>query len=251
MMPTTSAAAALARRSRISPTRFDIGSDRAPALEGPDERHLVGIFEIATDGQPAGDPADDDNALLQALGEIHRRRLALERRVRREDHFLERRSVPLRLVGAGEQLPDHESLRTDAVEPGEGLDQPGDRLDDGTGHADSDYIPGRRRPPVTAAIFSSATLRDERRASFTAATMRSWSMSTSDGSTAEGSIVTETSSCLPVTTALTTPPPALPSTVMVSSSVWIRSMSCCICWAIRCRLAIPIVVSSCSWLSRS
>src|SRR5258705_809711 len=115
-MPTTSAASALARRSRISPTRFDIGSARAPALEGPDQRHLVGIFEIAADGQPAGDPADKDNAPLEALGKIHRGCLALERRVRREDHFLEWRSVPFRLVGAGQQFPDLESLRTDAID---------------------------------------------------------------------------------------------------------------------------------------
>src|ERR1700675_827328 len=115
-MPTTSAATALARRSRISPTRFDIGSDRAPALEGPDQRHLVGILEIATDRQPAGNPADEDDAPLEALGKVHRGCLALERRVRREDHLLEWRSVPFRLVGAGQQLPDLESLGTDAVD---------------------------------------------------------------------------------------------------------------------------------------
>ena len=49
-----------------------------------------------------------------------------------------------------------------------------------------------------------------------------------------------TSSCLPVTVTATTPPPAEPSTSVVSSSPWIRSISCCICCAIRCRLAIPI-----------
>src|SRR3954454_18991262 len=102
------------------------------------------------------------------------------------------------------------------------------------------YIPGRRRPPVTAAIFCSASSLDERSASLTAATTRSWSISTSSGSTAEGSIVTLTSSCLPVTVTLTTPPPAVPSTRVVSSSPWIRSISCCICCAMRCRLAIPI-----------
>jgi hypothetical protein len=52
----------------------------------------------------------------------------------------------------------------------------------------------------------------------TAATTRSWSISTSDGSTADGSIVIDTTSCLPVTVADTTPPPAEPSTVAVSSS---------------------------------
>src|SRR6266481_4534149 len=115
-MPTTSAATALARRSRISPTRFDIGSDRAPTLEGPDQRHLVGIFEIAADGQPAGDPADKDDAPLEALGEVHRGCLALERRVRRENHFLESRSVALALVGAGTLSPHLASPRPDAAE---------------------------------------------------------------------------------------------------------------------------------------
>src|SRR5258708_6754745 len=118
-MPTTSAATALARRSRISPTRFDIGSDRAPTLEGPDQRHFVGIFEIAADGQPAGDPADKDDAPLEALGEVHRGCLALERRVCRENHFLERRSVPFRLVGAGQQLPGLESPRPAATDGGD------------------------------------------------------------------------------------------------------------------------------------
>src|SRR5262245_31753491 len=112
-------------------------------------------------------------------------------------------------------------------------------------------MPGMRRPPVTAAIFSSATLRELPRASLIAATIRSWSMSTSEGSTADGSMVTETSSCFPVTTALTTPPPAEPSIVIASSSPWMRSISCCICWAIRCRLPIPMVVCLLvSWSSR-
>ena len=61
------------------------------------------------------------------------------------------------------------------------------------------------------------------------------------GSTTAGSMVMLTSSCLPVTVALTTPPPAEPSTVAASSSVWTRSISCCICCAMRCRLPMPIV----------
>ena len=56
-------------------------------------------------------------------------------------------------------------------------------------------------------------------------------------------MVTLTSSCLPVTVALTTPPPDEPSTRVDSSSVWIRSISCCICCAIRWRLPIPIPVT--------
>ena len=45
-----------------------------------------------------------------------------------------------------------------------------------------------------------------------AARTRSWSISTSSGSTAAGSMVIETTSWSPVTTALTAPPPALAST---------------------------------------
>ena len=47
-----------------------------------------------------------------------------------------------------------------------------------------------------------------RRASFTAATIMSWSISTSSGSTASGSMTTSLTSRLPVTVADTTPPPA-------------------------------------------
>ena len=50
---------------------------------------------------------------------------------------------------------------------------------------------------MTAAIFDSASAREARSASFTAATTRSWSISTSAGSTADGSIVTDTTSWLP------------------------------------------------------
>ena len=82
-------------------------------------------------------------------------------------------------------------LRADAGQPGERLDQPRDGLDDGAWpRAAPAYMPGRRRPPVTAAIFCSASSRDARSASLTAATTRSWSISTSSGSTADGSIVT-------------------------------------------------------------
>ena len=70
--------------------------------------------------------------------------------------------------------------------------------------------------------------------------MRSWSISTSAGSTADGIDRPLTTSCLPVTVASTTPPPAEPSTVASASSFWIRSMSCCIFWAIFCRLAMLI-----------
>ena len=83
---------ALASRSRISLTRLLTGrSDRSPALERPDQGHLVGVLEVAADRQAAGDPADDADHRLEPLGEVHRRRLALEGRVGGQDHLVERR----------------------------------------------------------------------------------------------------------------------------------------------------------------
>src|SRR5450830_1465182 len=102
-------------------------------------------------------------------------------------------------------------------------------------------MPGRRSPPVAAPIFASPSSRAARRASLMAATMRSCNISTSAGSTADGSMVTLTSFWSPVATAFTTPPPADPSTVAAASSCLTRSIDCCICIAIRCRLAMPML----------
>ena len=127
-------------------------------------------------------------------------------------------------VGRAEQVVGQPlgGLRADPGQARERFDEPRDGLDEGGRHAPV-TSPGCLRPPVTAAIFCSASSRDARRASLTAATTRSWSISTSAGSTADGSIVMLTSSCLPVTVALTTPPPAEPSTCAASSSPWTRS----------------------------
>ena len=76
-----------------------------------------------------------------------------------------------------------------------------------------------------------ASLSAARMASFTAATIMSWSISTSSGSTASGSMVRFFSSCLPFTVADTTPPPALASYSFSCSSCCIRIISCCIFWA--------------------
>ena len=61
--------------------------------------------------------------------------------------------------------------------------------------------------PVSLAMPPEDAVSTLRSASFTAAIIRSWSISTSSGSTASGSMVRLVSSCLPLTTALTTPPP--------------------------------------------
>ena len=108
---------ALARRSRISKTRLLIApSDRPPALERPDQGDLVGVLEVATDRQAAGDPADHPDHRLEALGEVHRGRLALEGRVGGHDHLDERLAVAGGCVGALEQLADPQPIRADAVD---------------------------------------------------------------------------------------------------------------------------------------
>src|SRR5450759_4559812 len=102
-------------------------------------------------------------------------------------------------------------------------------------------MPGRRSPTVAEPIFASRSSSAARRATLMAATMRSCNISTSAGSTADGSMVTLTSFWSPVATAFTTPPPADPSTVASASSCLTRSIDCCICIAIRCRLAMPML----------
>ena len=87
-------------------------------------------------------------------------------------------------------------------------------------------MPGSLTPPVILPISSSLTRSTSFIASLTAATIRSCSISTSSGSTACGSRVIDCSSFLPVTTTLTTPPPAVPVNVRACSS----SCACCI-WA--------------------
>src|SRR3954471_1975218 len=78
-------------------------------LAAPDERptqgYLVGVLEIAADGQPAGE-ARDTGAVTEAVGEVRRRRLAVHIRVRREHDFLD--AVPL---DALQQLVDSKVLR--------------------------------------------------------------------------------------------------------------------------------------------
>ncbi len=51
------------------------------------------------------------------------------------------------------------------------------------------------------------------------------------GSRTETSKSTESSSPVPFTTALTTPPPAVPSKVLRAKASWAAIICCCICWA--------------------
>src|SRR5690606_33811016 len=91
--------------------------------------------------------------------------------------------------------------------------------------------PPRSSPPVSPPSWSPAASAAVFIAWFTAATIRSWSISTSSGSTTDGSIVTSSSSCAPDTTAVTTPPPADPSNRRAASSSCAAASCSCIFWA--------------------
>src|SRR5207249_11122056 len=86
------------------------------------------------------------------------------------------------------------------------------------------FIPGGSMPPIVFDISSSAL----RCASLIAATIRSCSISTSSFETTSGSIFTDWICLAPLTTTVTIPPPALPST---RSSVICFCRCSCICCA--------------------
>src|SRR2546421_155512 len=62
--------------------------DLAATLQRSAKREFVRVLEIAAHGQPAGDAGDLQTQRLQQPGEVERRRLTLDVRVRAEDHFL-------------------------------------------------------------------------------------------------------------------------------------------------------------------
>ena len=57
----------------------------AAALEGSAERQLVGVLEIPTHRQAAGDPGDREPQRFEQASEVHRRHLALRVRVGADD----------------------------------------------------------------------------------------------------------------------------------------------------------------------
>ena len=71
---------------------------------------------------------------------------------------------------------------------------------------------------MAAFIFEAASSWAARIASLTAAWTRSWSISTSSGSTASGSMRSSRSCRSPLILTVTMPPPALASTVSFASS---------------------------------
>src|SRR5262249_6912770 len=103
-----------ARAERLGPVSFQVPTrlaDLAPTLEGLREGHLIGVLEVAADGQPAGDAGDAHAERAKGLREVQGCPLALDIRVRRRDAL----GGPARLQPR-EQLPHLEIVRADAVE---------------------------------------------------------------------------------------------------------------------------------------
>src|SRR5262245_25182286 len=102
-------------------------------------------------------------------------------------------------------------------------------------------------PPTLAEIASSAF----RCASLRAATIRSCSISTSSLETTSGSIFSDCTCLAPLTTTVTMPPPALPSTRASAICFCRRSCICCACFIIcwTCWMFIASYISSTSRIS--
>src|SRR6266568_226446 len=83
---------------RSASARHGSDIERPPSLERPSQRHLVGILQVASDGQPAGRPGDPQAERLHQPGQVRRGGLALEIR-----------------VGGQDQLADPQVLGSDAV----------------------------------------------------------------------------------------------------------------------------------------
>src|SRR6266542_3145681 len=81
------------------------------ALEGLAQGDLVGVLEVASDREAAGQAGHPDAGGLQQRGHVHRRRVALQVRVRGQDDL--DHAVALDAV---EELLDAEVLGADAVE---------------------------------------------------------------------------------------------------------------------------------------
>src|SRR3954447_19736530 len=102
-----------------APSRRPVGQGAAP-LERSDERDLVGILEVATDGDPASDAGHAPDPTFKALVEIHGRGLALERRVRGQDDLDEPLPFAIGGVDPVEQLSDLEAVGADAIDRRDG-----------------------------------------------------------------------------------------------------------------------------------
>src|SRR5690606_36349240 len=89
--------------------------------------------------------------------------------------------------------------------------------------------PGIPRPPIMPCIWLASASSTLRCASLMAATIRSWSISTSSFDTTSGSMVSERRLLWPLTATVTMPPPDEASTVISAICFCRRSCICCAC----------------------
>src|SRR5215213_650869 len=123
--PSAAAAPALASRNSSSIMRLLTARPRgrsplghlelAPALHRADERHLVGVLQVTPDRNAAGDAGDRLDVGGEALGEVHRRGLAFQRRVRGQHDLFVRRAFTRARLDPIEQLSYAQPIRTDPI----------------------------------------------------------------------------------------------------------------------------------------
>src|SRR5215213_6101247 len=93
------------------PTGPRSGVDLATAFERPAQRDLVGVLEVAADGEAAGDAGGAHAEGLQQPGQVHGGGLALDVGVGGEDHLGDALGVD-----SGEHLLDPQLLGPDALD---------------------------------------------------------------------------------------------------------------------------------------
>src|SRR6202521_5842250 len=92
--------------------------DLATALERANQRHVVGVFEVAANRQAAGDAGHHRHMRSEQVGQVHGGRLSLEVRIGGQDHLLDPAGGHPHDQFAGSDL-----LRTDAVDRADGAVQ--------------------------------------------------------------------------------------------------------------------------------
>src|SRR5574337_624786 len=76
----------------------------APPLQRLGKRHLVGVLQVTAHRQAASDSRDPNGERFQQTREVHRRRLALDVRIRGQDHLFDLPSIQALQKGLGREL---------------------------------------------------------------------------------------------------------------------------------------------------
>src|SRR5450759_2892828 len=95
-------------------------SDRPTALERPDQRDLIRVFEVPADWQAPREPGDDSDPSLEPLRDVGRGDVSLQRRVGCEGDLLEGLAIQLGGHGPLEELGDPQSLWADPIHRADG-----------------------------------------------------------------------------------------------------------------------------------